>query len=110
MADDVSPHDPFERSRIRVKNAEMAFVDVGEGTPIVFLHGNPTSSYLWRNVIPHVQHLGRCLAPDLIGMGESGKLPSPDRGTYSFSAHAGFVGRFLEEVGATERVTFVLHD
>ena len=57
----------------------MAYVDVGEGDPIVFLHGNPTSSYLWRNVIPHVQHLGRCIAPDLIGMGESDKLPDPSR-------------------------------
>src|SRR4051794_8257758 len=96
MAEDVSPHDPFERSRIRVKDAEMAFVDVGEGTPIVFLHGNPTSSYLWRNVIPHVQHLGRCLAPDLIGMGESGKLPDPGPGTYSFATHAAYLDAWLE--------------
>jgi haloalkane dehalogenase len=118
-AEDVSPEDPFPRKRVRVDrradgNVHMAYVEAGKGGAggenIVFLHGNPTSSYLWRNVIPHVQHLGRCLAPDLIGMGESDKLPSPDRGTYSFSAHAGFLERFLEEVGATERVTFVLHD
>ena len=63
MADDVSPDDPFPRKRLRVKDADMTYVDVGEGDPIVFLHGNPTSSYLWRNVIPHVQHLGRCIAP-----------------------------------------------
>jgi haloalkane dehalogenase len=114
-ADDVSPDDPFPRRRVRVDrradgNLHMAYVEAGEGDPIVFLHGNPTSSYLWRNVIPHVQHLGRCLAPDLIGMGESDKLPDPGPGSYSFSAHAGFLERFLEEVGATERVTFVLHD
>ncbi|WNV75910.1 haloalkane dehalogenase [Geodermatophilus sp. DSM 44513] len=114
-ADDVSPVDPFPRRRVRVDRRadgtlEMAHVDVGEGDPIVFLHGNPTSSYLWRNVIPHVQHLGRCLAPDLIGMGESDRLPDPGPGSYSFATHAGFVERFLEQVGATERVTFVLHD
>src|SRR3954466_15182438 len=110
VADDVSPEDPFERSRALVNGSEMAYVDVGEGDAIVFLHGNPTSSYLWRNVIPHVQHLGRCLAPDLIGMGESAKLPDPQPGTYSFATHAGFLDRFLEEVEATERVTLVLHD
>jgi haloalkane dehalogenase len=112
---DVSPEDPFPRKRVRVDRradgtVEMAYVDVGEGDPIVFLHGNPTSSYLWRNVLPHVRHLGRCLAPDLIGMGESDKLPVPGPGTYSFAAHASFLARFLEVVGATERVTFVLHD
>ncbi len=85
MADDVSPDDLFPRKRLGVRGAEMAYVDVGEGDPIVFLHGNPTSSYLWRNVIPHVQHLGRCIAPDLIGMGESDKLPDPGPGSGSFS-------------------------
>jgi haloalkane dehalogenase len=59
----------------------MASVDEGQGDPIVFLHGNPTSSYLWRNVIPHVLELGRCIAPDLIGMGDSEKLPDSDQGT-----------------------------
>src|SRR3712207_8053842 len=81
----------------------MAYVDVGGGDPIVFLHGNPTSSYLWRNVIPHVQHLGRCIAPDLVGMGESGKLPHPQRGTYSFFAHAAHLADFLEAVGVEDR-------
>ena len=96
MAADVSPEDPFPRKRVRVDrradgNLQMAYAEVGEGDPIVFLHGNPTSSYLWRNVIPHVRHLGRCLAPDLIGMGDSDKLPDPGPGTYSFSAHSGFL-------------------
>ena len=106
----VPADDPFPRSRVRVEDREMAYVDVGDGDPVVFLHGNPTSSYLWRNVIPHVQHLGRCIAPDLVGMGESGKLPHPQRGTYSFFAHAAHLADFLEAVGVERRVTFVLHD
>ncbi len=110
MADDVSPEDPFPRSRIRVKGHEMASVDVGQGPPILFLHGNPTSSYLWRNVIPHVQHLGRCLAPDLIGMGDSDKLPDPGPGTYAFETHAAYLEAFLEAVDLAGPVTLVLHD
>jgi haloalkane dehalogenase len=106
----VPAEDPFPRSRVRVGEREMAYVDVGTGDPIVFLHGNPTSSYLWRNVIPHVQHLGRCIAPDLIGMGESDKLPDPQPGTYSFATHAGYLSRFLEQVEADRGVTLVLHD
>ena len=114
MPDDVRTpvpaDDPFPRSRVRIHDHELAYVDVGEGDPIVFLHGNPTSSYLWRNVIPHVQHLGRCIAPDLIGMGESSKLPDPGPGTYSFDTHSRFLADFLTKVEATERVTLVLHD
>ena len=106
----VPAEDPFRRSRVRLGEQEMAYVDVGTGDPIVFLHGNPTSSYLWRNVIPHVQHLGRCLAPDLIGMGESSKLAEPTRGSYSFGTHARYLEQFLEAVQATERITFMLHD
>src|SRR4051794_794627 len=110
MADDVSPEDPFPRSRIRIKDTEMAYVDVGTGEPIVFLHGNPTSSYLWRNVLPHVRHLGRCLAPDLIGMGQSGKLPDPGPGTYSFATHAAYLEEWLEAVQLDGPVVLVLHD
>jgi haloalkane dehalogenase len=110
MADDVSPEDPFPRKRMRVSDAEMAYVDVGSGDPILFLHGNPTSSYLWRNVIPHVQHFGRCIAPDLIGMGESDKLPDAVPGTYSFATHAAYLDDFLDNVGLVGPVTLVLHD
>ena len=67
--------------RIGVLDTRMAYVDTGRGAPVVFLHGNPTSSYLWRNVIPHVEGVARCLAPDLVGMGQSGKAPS---GAYRF--------------------------
>jgi haloalkane dehalogenase len=106
----VSAADPFTRSRVRIGEQEMAYVDTGTGDPIVFLHGNPTSSYLWRNVIPHVQHLGRCIAPDLIGMGQSSKLPDPGPGTYSFTTHARFLAGFLEAIEVIDRVTLVLHD
>ena len=73
MTEEISATDNYERKRVAVLDSELAYVDVGSCDSIVFLHGNPTSSYLWRNVIPHVESMGRCLAPDLIGMGESGK-------------------------------------
>jgi pimeloyl-ACP methyl ester carboxylesterase len=78
MANMISATFPYQKQRRRVLGREMAYVEVGQGDPIVLLHGNPTSSYLWRNVLPHLQPLGRCIAPDLIGMGDSDKLP--DRG------------------------------
>jgi haloalkane dehalogenase len=106
----VPAEDPFPRSRVRLHDQDLAYVDVGTGDPIVFLHGNPTSSYLWRNVIPHVQHLGRCIAPDLVGMGQSSKLPDPGPGRYSFDTHSRFLADFLTKVEATERVVLVLHD
>ena len=84
----------------------MAYVDVGSGDPVVFLHGNPTSSYLWRNVIPHVQPSARCLAPDLIGMGDSGKAPA---GSYRFVDHARYLDAWFEAL-ALDRVTLVVHD
>ncbi len=115
MAVDVSSEDPFPRTRVRVQPQgrtplEMAYVDEGEGEAIVFLHGNPTSSYLWRNVIPHVRDLGRCIAPDLVGMGESGKLPDPGPGSCSFFTHQAYLDAFLDAVVPSGRVTFVLHD
>ena len=95
--------DLYERRRISVSGIEMAYVDAGAGDPVVFLHGNPTSSYLWRNVIPHVEGVGRCLAPDLVGMGDSGAAPD---GSYRFTDHA----RYLDALGLTENVTLVGHD
>jgi haloalkane dehalogenase len=88
----------------------MAYVDVGRGDPIVFLHGNPTSSYLWRDVIPHVADLARCIAPDLIGMGHSDKLPGSGPGTYRFVQHRAYLEELLDALGVRERVTLVLHD
>lgn len=98
------------KKKVRVLGRQMAYTEVGSGDPIVFLHGNPTSSYLWRNVIPHCEGLGRCLAPDLIGMGDSDKLePSgPDR--YRFVEHREHLDALLEELGVGERVAFVVHD
>jgi haloalkane dehalogenase len=88
----------------------MAYVEEGSGDPIVFLHGNPTSSYLWRGVIPHVAPLGRCIAPDLIGMGDSDPLPDSGPGRYRFVDHRAHLDALLEELGVRERVTFVVHD
>ncbi len=88
----------------------MAYVEVGAGDPIVFLHGNPTSSYLWRNVIPHLQGLGRCLAPDLVGMGDSAKLPHSGPGSYTFVEQRRYLDALLDALGVRERVTLVLHD
>jgi haloalkane dehalogenase len=103
----ISASDPHPRRRVRVLDTDMSYVDVGQGEPIVFLHGNPTSSYLWRNVIPHVADLGRCLAPDLVGMGGSGR--SPD-GAYRFADHARHLDAWFETLGLTAGVTLVLHD
>ena len=85
MADGtVNASDRHPRQRVRVHDASMSYVDSGAGDPIVFLHGNPTSAYLWRNIIPYVSDLGRCLAPDLIGMGQSEKSPTQ---AYRFCDH-----------------------
>jgi len=95
---------------VEVLGKRMAHVELGSGDPIVFQHGNPTSSYLWRNVMPHAEPLGRCLALDLIGMGDSEKLePSgPDR--YTFAEHRRYFDAALEALGVEDRVTLVLHD
>jgi haloalkane dehalogenase len=103
----TSAVDPYPRRRTRVLDTEMAYVDTGRGDPVVFLHGNPTSSYLWRNIIPHVEPEGRCLAPDLVGMGESGRAPS---GSYRFVDHARYVDGWLETVDLGSPVTLVVHD
>src|SRR5262249_507087 len=83
-AEMISAAFPFPKQRRRIVGREMAYVEVGKGDPIVLLHGNPTSSYLWRNVLPHLQPLGRCIAPDLIGMGDSDKLPNSGPDSYRF--------------------------
>ncbi len=101
----------FHITADRLVAINYTYTETGEGDPIVFIHGNPTSSYLWRNVIPHVEGLGRCIAPDLIGMGDSEKLPpsdGPER--YSFPVSYKYFEAFLEAIGATTNVTLVLHD
>jgi haloalkane dehalogenase len=99
------------KSYTSVYERNMAYVDVGGGPrTFVLLHGNPTSSYLWRNVIPHVQHLGRCVAPDLIGMGDSDKLRDSRPGTYSFATHSRYLSGLLDAIELPEQVILVVHD
>ncbi|WP_213767807.1 haloalkane dehalogenase [Caballeronia sp. dw_19] len=93
-----------------VLGKRMAYVDEGEGTPILFLHGNPTSSYIWRNVIPHVSTQARCIAPDLIGMGDSEKLLDADPHRYTFSQHRRFLDGFLDELGIANDLIMVGQD
>ena len=106
----ISAEERYPKKRAQVLGRSMAYVEVGRGDPVVFLHGNPTSSYLWRNVIPHCESLGRCIAPDLIGMGDSDKLePSgPDR--YRFVEHREHLDALLAELGVERNVTLVVHD
>jgi len=106
----ISSAFPYQKQRQRVLGREMAYVEVGQGDPIVLLHGNPTSSYLWRNVLPYLQPLGRCIAPDLIGMGDSDKLPNSGPGSYRFVEHRRYLDALLEARDVRERVTFVIHD
>lgn len=98
------------KRRVAVDGREMAYVETGEGRPIVFLHGNPTSSYLWRDVMPECAGLGRCIAPDLIGMGDSEKLPDPGADTYTFATHRRFLEGFLAAVGVERDAVLVIHD
>ena len=110
MANMISAAFPYQKQRRRVLGSEMAYVEAGKGDPIVLLHGNPTSSYLWRNVLPHLQPLGRCIAPDLLGMGDSAKLPNSGPGSYRFVEHRRHLDALLEALDVRERVTFVVHD
>jgi len=100
----------YPKRFLDVLGKRMAYVETGTGDPVVFLHGNPTSSYLWRNVIPHVEHLGRCIAPDLIGMGDSDKLDEVGPGSYRLSEHRLYLDALLEALGIGDRVTLVVHD
>ena len=98
------------KRRAAVDGLSMAYVEEGAGDPVVFLHGNPTSSYLWRGVIPHVAPLGRCIAPDLLGMGDSDRLPDSGPGRYRFVDHRRCLDGLLEALDVRENVTFVVHD
>ncbi len=98
------------KKEIIVKGKTMSYVEMGEGDPIIFQHGNPTSSYLWRNVMPHLQDQGRCIAIDLIGMGDSDKLENPDASSYTFVQHREYLDGALEALGIESDVTLVIHD
>jgi haloalkane dehalogenase len=93
-----------------VLGKKMAWSELGSGPPVVFLHGNPVSSYIWRNIMPHVGPHARCIAPDLIGMGDSEKLEGTDPDRYGFSQHRRFVDALLEQLNVMDDVVFVGHD
>jgi pimeloyl-ACP methyl ester carboxylesterase len=109
IATTVEPDGPdhLPRRRVKVLDTEISYVDVGEGEPVVFLHGNPTWSYQWRNIIPYISPYRRCLAPDLVGMGWSGKSPTK---AYRFVDHARCMDAWFEALQLTANVTLVLHD
>jgi haloalkane dehalogenase len=106
----IPSEERYAKQTAEVHGLRMAYVETGSGEPIVFQHGNPTSSYLWRNVIPHLEGLGRCIAPDLIGMGDSAKLEvsGPDR--YTFVEHRRYFDALLDQLVGDEPITLVIHD
>ena len=106
----ISAADPYPRRRAAVLGRVMACVEAGSGRPVVFLHGNPTSSYLWRNVIPRVAPVARCIAPDLIGMGESDKLPSADDEAYRYAVHRDHLDALLDTLDLGAGVVLVGQD
>lgn len=103
----ISTENLSYRKYVSVLGVDMAYVDVGHGDPIVFLHGNPTPSYLWRNIIPHLLLFGRCLAPDFVGMGNSGAAPD---GSYRLADHQRFLDAWFDAVGVQNNVILVVHD
>ncbi|RWX12886.1 haloalkane dehalogenase [Rhizobium leguminosarum] len=102
--------DPKDKKRIQINGLSLAYHDIGSGDPIVFLHGNPASSFIWRNLIPYAQPYGRCIAPDLIGMGDSDKIPDSNANSYTFAQNREFLDGFFDALGLNERVTLVVHD
>ncbi len=105
----ISAEEP-PKSFVEAHGKRMAYVEMGEGDPIVFQHGNPTSSYLWRNVMPHLADQGRCIAVDLIGMGDSDKLDNPGADSYCYREHRDYLFTAWEALGIRDRVTLVIHD
>ena len=95
---------------VEVNGSKMAYVEIGAGDPIIFQHGNPTSSYLWRNIMPHFADMGRCIAVDLIGMGDSDKLPNSGPDRYTFKEQQRYLYGAWDALGVKDMVTFVIHD
>ena len=95
---------------IDVNGRRMAYVEMGEGEPIIFQHGNPTSSYLWRNIMPELAKHGRCIAVDLIGMGDSDKLDNPGPDSYRYVEHRNYLFAAWQQLNVTDNVTLVIHD
>lgn len=103
---EISAEFPFESRYIAVHGSKMHYIDVGRGDPVLFLHGNPTSSYLWRNVIPHLSGQARCIAVDLIGMGKSDHPDIP----YRYDDHYRYLCGFIDALGIGSNLTLVIHD
>ena len=106
----VDPDAPLTKQRVAVLDRHMAYHTRGDGPPVLLLHGNPTSSYLWRTVLPELEGCGRLIAPDLIGMGDSDKLKPADAQTYTFATHRRHLWEFIDRVVGDEPVVLVLHD
>ena len=106
----ISADPRYERKFITIKGRQMAYVDEGQGDAIVFQHGNPTSSYLWRNIMPHCEGLGRLIACDLIGMGESEKLDNPGPNRYTYAEQRDYLFALWDQIGVGDNVIFVIHD
>jgi haloalkane dehalogenase len=106
----ISTEERYTKKQAQILGRTMSYVEEGSGDPIVFLHGNPTSSYLWRNIMPHLTDLGRCIAPDMIGMGDSQKLEQSGPDSYRFVEHRQYLDTLYEHLGMTHNVVFVVHD
>lgn len=100
----------WNKQSCRVLDLDMAYAECGSGDPIVFLHGNPVSSFLWRRIAPELADLGRCIAPDLLGMGDSAQLPGAGPGRYSFSIQQRYLDALLDQLGVSANATLVVHD
>ncbi len=107
---EIATQSKYTKKKVEIKGKQMAVIDEGDGDPIVFLHGNPTSSYLWRNIMPHCEGLGRLIAPDLVGMGDSEKLDDSGPDRYRFVEHREYLDALLETLGVDENVVLVIHD
>ncbi len=106
----ISAEERYSKKQVQVQGRSVSYIEVGTGDPILFLHGNPTSSYLWRNIIPHLEDRGRCIAPDLIGMGDSDKLPESGPDRYRYVEHRSYLDGFIDRMGLDRNVTLVAHD
>ena len=93
-----------------IKNSKMAFIDEGSGDTFLFLHGNPTSSFLWRNIAPHVEDIGRIVIPDLIGMGDSDKLEGVDNPGYKYHGQYSYLTALMDELDLGNNIHLIIHD
>ena len=107
---EISPHMPYEKKFVEVNGRRMAYVDEGAGDPIVFMHGNATSSYMWRNIMPHMEGMGRLIAIDNIGQGDSDKLPDSGPDSYMIPEHQTYIDGAFAALGIENNVTLVMHD